>query len=179
MTTVPSPNTSCSLAVISVVRLFFSAEYVSGRVPPGGSAENILSCSSFGHEPLRAGEQVRVGRVVPVVMRQREVRDVGRLVARGRELRRQRRRELHEALLIVAAHQALLVAEPAAALVIGDGAGVPHQHAARMDDEIRRDRQRHFLDVGIGEPIARRVGREHAAVEDVEARGSDGAALRV
>jgi hypothetical protein len=49
MTTLPSPNTSCSAAVSNVVRLLLrSAEYVSGRVPPGGSALNIASRSSFG-----------------------------------------------------------------------------------------------------------------------------------
>ena len=131
------------------------------------------------HEPLRAGEQVRVGRVIPVIVRQREMRDVGGFVAGRRELRRQRRRKLHEPLLIVAPHQALLVAEPAAALMIGDGAGIPHQHAARMNDEIRGDRQLDCLDVGVRQPIARRLGGEHAAVENVDARGGDGVALRL
>jgi hypothetical protein len=129
------------------------------------------------HEPVSAREQVRVGRVIPVIVRQREVRHVGGLVAGCRELRNERLCELDEPLLAVAAQQPLFDANRADALVIGHGASVPHQHAARVDDEIRRDRQRYFLDVGIGEAITRRLGGEHAAVEHVDARGGDRAAV--
>jgi hypothetical protein len=101
------------------------------------------------------------------------MRDVLRLVARGLELRGQRRRQLDEPFGVVAPHEALVVADGAAALVIGDGTGVPHENAARMHDQKRRDRELDLLDVGIGEAIARGLGRQHAAVEHIESRGRD------
>ncbi len=68
------------------------------------------------------------------------MRHVARLVAGRGELRRERLAELHEALGAVAAHEPLLEADVAAALVVGDRAGIPEQHAARMHDQERGDR---------------------------------------
>ena len=84
-----------------------------------------------------------------------------------------RRRELDESLRTVAPQETLLEADGAAALVIGDGAGVPQEHAARMHDQIRRDRQLDLLDVRVGQAIARGFGCQNAAIEHVEARGGD------
>jgi hypothetical protein len=96
--------------------------------------------------------------------------DVRRLVARGLQLRFERWRELHEPLLAIAAQEALLIADGAAALTIGDCAGVPQQHAARMHDQKRRDGQLDLFDVGVRQAIARRLRLEHSAVEHVQAR---------
>lgn len=104
----------------------------------GAVAEHVVL--GLGHEPLGVREQVRVGRVVPVVVRQCKVRDVAGRVARGGKLRGQRGRDLHESFLAVAAREALLEAPLAGALAVGHGSRVPHEHTARMDDEIGRDR---------------------------------------
>jgi len=85
--------------------------------------------------------------------------------------------EFHEALLAVATQQSLFGADWTGAFVIRHGARVPHQHAARMDDEKRCDRQRHFLHVGVGESVTRRLGGQHAAVEHVDAWRGDWAAI--
>ena len=82
-------------------------------------------------------------------------------------------RRIRDMMPMVESHKAAILAALAITDELFQARRGDREHAARMHDQERPDRQRDFFDVGIGEAIARGLGRQHAAVEHVEARGGD------
>ena len=97
----------------------------------------------FLYEPCRAGEIVCVGRMIVVIVREREVRDVGRSVADFSQL----------------AAQCFVNSGSrfgcAAGLnqVIRDDAGIPEKRSLRVNDEICRNRHVCGCDASIQEHV--------------------------
>ena len=170
-TTEPSPKTSKS----SLFRIFVfgvAQRRVRRRLDDALRAvrEHVVALGLL-HDPGRVRELVGVARVVRVKVRQREVRDVARRVTRGGELRQHRLRRRHDAFDDGAA-VALEVA-------IRNRAGVEHQRAARMHDQIRHVHEIDLLQLFAPEVEQRRVEAvDRAVLEDVDARRRPARAAR-
>src|SRR5579863_2462976 len=82
------------------------------------------------HNPRRPGEQIRIGHVIAVIMRKREICNIRRRIADGGQLREQR--TIHNESASRLRRNTVLER------VVRNLAGVPHHRAARMHDEEAR-----------------------------------------
>ena len=123
-----------------------------------------------GHEPGRFWKQIGVGRVIVVIVRQRQVCDRRPRLAGIGKLHRQWFYQSEVALLLIGQHQMVLHGRSGVGpFRVRNGASIPKQHPSGMSDQIASHGQVQLGDFVLLQLEPRRIGdMQRAAVENVE-----------